>query len=36
MFGQQKKICNFQLLKEINAPNNNKIFICLPTHHTYS
>jgi hypothetical protein len=31
MYGQQKKISNFQLLKEINAPNNYKKIICLPT-----
>jgi hypothetical protein len=31
MSGQQKKIPNIQLLKEINAPNHFKNIICLPT-----
>jgi hypothetical protein len=31
MSRQQKEIYNFQLLKEINAPTNRKLFICLPT-----
>jgi len=32
MYGQQKKISNFQLLKKkFNAPNNFLKMICLPT-----